>query len=102
MSADPLTPEQRTLRARLAAHTLHSKVDSRVHTQPAREAFLARFEREVDPDRLLSDVERKRRADAARKAYFTSLAFKSSKTRRRKSTPAATRPAAATTVSTGR
>lgn len=79
----PLTPEQRILRARIAAHTLHSKVDPTEHTAPARKAFLDRFERQVDPDGVLPEAERKRRAEHARKAYFTQLAFKSAKARRR-------------------
>ena len=72
-----LTPTQRTLRARLAAHALHAQVDSAAHTQPARDAFMARFEREVDPDGVLDLVERQRRAAQAKKAYFTKLAYKS-------------------------
>jgi hypothetical protein len=79
-----LTPEQRSLRARLAAHTLHAKVDSREHTASARRAFLDRFEREVDPDGVLPEAERKRRAEHARKAYFAALALKSSQARARK------------------
>ena len=78
-----LTPAERTLRARLAAHTLHARVDSREHTEPARKAFLGRFENEVDPDRTLSRKERLRRAEQAKKAYFTRLALKSVQARRR-------------------
>lgn len=59
-----LTPAERSLRGRLAAYTLHSQRDSRAHTEPAREAFLARFEKEVDPTGALSPEERARRADA--------------------------------------
>lgn len=78
-----MTPEQRVLRAKLAAHTLHAKVDSREHTAPARRAFMARFEDEVDPDRVLPEAERRRRAEHARKAYFTRLALKSTQARQR-------------------
>ena len=73
-----LTPEQRSLRARIAAHTLHSRIDSTAHTKPARDAALARFERQVDPDGKLPEAERQRRALAARTAYFTQLAYRSS------------------------
>lgn len=76
-----LTPAQRTLRARLAAHTLHAKTDSHKHTEPARRAFLARFEDQVDPDRELPPSERARRAEQAKKAYFTELAYRSSRAR---------------------
>ena len=79
-----LTPEQRSLRARLAAHTLHSRVDSKAHTEPARKAFLERFELQVDPDRQLPEAERRRRADSAKKAYFTALAYRSAKARARR------------------
>jgi len=76
---------ERVLQARLAAHVLHAKVaDPAGHTAPARKAFLDRFEREVDPDGTLSEVERKRRAEHARKAYFARLALASVKARRRK------------------
>lgn len=78
-----LTPAERIMRARLAAHTLHAKVDSSEHTKPARKAFLERFENEVDPDRTLPREERLRRAEQAKKAYFTRLALKSVQARRR-------------------
>lgn len=79
---DDMTPAERTARARLAAHTLHSRVDSRVHTEPARKAFLARFEAEVDPTGALTPAERARRAEYAKKAYFTRLALRSAQARR--------------------
>ncbi len=84
-----LTPTERSLRARLAAHSLHAKVDSTVHTAPARKAFLDRFEAEVDPDGVLPEPERKRRADHARKAYFTRLALASARARRKGAADAA-------------
>jgi len=77
-----LSPSERTLRARLAAHTLHASVDSRAHTEPARKAFLARFETEVDPEGRLTPEERSRRAKHARSAYFTRLALASVRARR--------------------
>lgn len=76
-----MTPEQRSLHARMAAHKLHAGRDSREITAPARAAFLARFEDQVDPDRKLRPEERARRAEHARKAYFTELALRSSKAR---------------------
>jgi hypothetical protein len=77
-----LTPSQRALRTRIAAYTLHATQDARVTTQPARDAFLARFEREVDPDGSLPVAERRRRAEAAKRAYFSRLALRSAKARR--------------------
>lgn len=79
----PLTPAQRTLRASIAAHVKHSQSDSRESTRAARETFLAHFEDEVDPDRLLPEAERLRRAMHARAAYFKRLAFASAKARKK-------------------
>ena len=80
-----MTPAERSLRARMAAHALHASVDSRNHTEPARRAFMARFEDQVDPERVLPPAERARRAEQAKKAYFTRLALKSSQARRDRS-----------------
>lgn len=80
-----LTPSERTLRARLAAHTLHSRVDGCAHTAPARASFMARFDEEVDPERKLPEGERLRRAESAKRAYFSGLALKSAKARRNRS-----------------
>lgn len=80
-----MTPSERVLRARLAAYALHAKYDARETTAAARAAFLDRFERDVDPDGVLSAPERQRRAQAARKAYFTRLALRSAQARRARS-----------------
>jgi len=77
-----MTPAERALRARIAAHAMHSQHDGRRVTQSARLAFLDRFEREVDPDELLPSQERARRADQARRSYFNALALKSAQARR--------------------
>jgi hypothetical protein len=76
------SPAERSLRARVAAHTMHARYDARVTTANGRAAFLARFEREVDPDGRLDPEERRRRAEHARRAYFTRLALASAKARR--------------------
>ena len=78
-----LTPHQRTLRARMAAYSMHAKHDGRAVTQKAREAFLTKFEELVDPTGSLSPRERERRARAARKAHFARMAFLSAKKRQR-------------------
>lgn len=44
---------------------------------------MSKFELEVDPDKVLPEAERQRRAEAAKKAYFTRLALKSVQARRR-------------------
>ena len=79
-----LSPAERSLRARMAAHTMHARHDARETTAAARSAFLARFEIEVDPDGILSPEERRRRVEHARRAYFTRLALASAKARRSK------------------
>ncbi|WP_370325325.1 hypothetical protein [Euzebya sp.] len=78
-----LTPQQRSIRARLAAHALHAKTDGRAHTRPARDGFMRRFEDQVDPDRQLPEEERQRRAQHALTAHMTMLALRSAKARRK-------------------
>lgn len=78
-----LTPEERVLRARLAAHSMHARNDSKKITAPARKAFLERFEHEVDPERRLHPEERGRRAEHALRAHMSRLALRSARTRRR-------------------
>ena len=56
--------------------------DPSARTAPARAAFLHRFERLVDPDGRLSEPERRRRAEAAKKAHFLALAQRSAESRR--------------------
>lgn len=85
MATQGLTPSERSQRARVAAFTLHSRTDGRAHTAPARRAFLARFEEQVDPARELPEPERLRRAEAARRAYFAGLALRSARARRKRS-----------------
>ena len=78
------SPEDRSLRARLAAHHLHAQVaDPSAHTAPARQAFLDRFERQVDPA-VTDPARRAEMAEHARKAYFLGLALKSAAARRKK------------------
>jgi hypothetical protein len=71
-----LSPTARSMRARVGAYALHATHDSREITAPARRAFLARFEREVDPDGKLDPAERGRRAEMAKRLHFARMAFK--------------------------
>jgi len=64
-------PAERTLRARRAAHVMHSR--GQTNTGPARAAFLKRFEDEVDPERSLPEAERQKRAGHALKAHMAQL-----------------------------
>jgi hypothetical protein len=77
-----MSATERVLRARVAAHIMHATHDARQTTANGRAAFLARFEREVDPEGVLDPQERARRAEHARRAYFTRLALASAKARR--------------------
>jgi hypothetical protein len=77
-----LTPSQRSMRARLAAHTRWSRTpDRRAATAKQRAAFLDRFERDVDPTGSLSAELRARLAANARSAHFTRMALASVKAR---------------------
>jgi hypothetical protein len=79
-----LTPAERSLRARIGAYRMHALHDPKETTRAAREAFWRRFVHEVDPHRTLSERERLRRADAARRAYFVQLAYRSARRRNRR------------------
>ncbi len=76
-----MTPAERSMRSRIGALTAHARGST--NTGPARAAFLSRFELQVDPDGVLEPAERARRAEFARKAYFTSLALRASMKRRK-------------------
>lgn len=77
-----LTPEQRSMRARIAAHARWSKEDPKPNAQRGQAGLLARFEREVDPEGVLPEKERRRRAKSARRAHMGRLALASSKKRK--------------------
>lgn len=82
---ESLTPAERTLRARVAVHTSWAKTTDRsARTKPGTAAFLARFEREVDPDGLMSPADRAKAVENAKSAYFAALALKASKARKAK------------------
>ena len=62
------------MRARIAAEISWSRTaDRSARTRPARQAFLKRFERQVDPDGKLLPEERARRAEYALRAYMLQL-----------------------------
>ena len=78
-----MSPSDRVLRAQLGGYARAAKYDGADMTAAARSRFLARFEHEVDPDGTLDPAERSRRAEAARRAWMTSLALKSAAARRK-------------------
>jgi len=78
-----LTPEQRTLRASIAAHTRWSAEDPAANAARGQAGLLAKFEREARAAHpTLPDAEVTRRAASARKAHMARLAFASSKARK--------------------
>jgi truncated hemoglobin YjbI len=82
----PLTPTERSLRAKIGAHALHAQRDGAELTKPAREAFLRSFEAAVDPAGVLAPDARRRRAEHARRAHMARLSLASSRARARRRT----------------
>jgi hypothetical protein len=76
-----LTPTQRSQRARIAALTRWSREDPAATAARGQAGLMARFVDQVDPDRVLPEAERQRRAEAARRAHMAQLAFRSAKAR---------------------
>jgi hypothetical protein len=78
----PLTPAQRSLRARAAAYALHAQGGTT--TAAATAARLAADERAVDPEGTLPPEERARRARLYRRSRMAALALRSSILRSRR------------------
>lgn len=79
------TPEQRRLSAEIAVHTSWANTKDRTaRTAPGTQAFMERFERQVDPDGEMDLATRAKAAQNARTAYFKALALKSANVRRRR------------------
>jgi hypothetical protein len=78
-----LSPEERSLRARIGAHALHASHDPRELTANARAGFLNRFAVQVDEATPgLPESERLRRAEHLLRAHMAKLALKSAQARR--------------------
>ena len=78
-----VTPEQRTLRASIAAHTRWAGESGQEQAARGQAGLLAKFEREIraaDPG--LPDAEVARRAEHARQAHMARLSLASSKARK--------------------
>ena len=70
---------------RIAAEISWARTNDRAaRTRPARETFLKRFEKEVDPDGALPPEERRQRAEHAKRAYMLQLAKRSAIVRKAK------------------
>jgi hypothetical protein len=73
----------KNINARIAAEASWARTrDRTARTRPAREAFLNRFEKEVDPDGTLPAEERRQRAEHAKRAYMLQLAKRSAAARK--------------------
>lgn len=76
-------PEVRSMSARIAANSRWAReFFLREATAAARRGFYRRFEREVDPDGVLTPEERAKRVGNAVSAYFTRMALRSAESRR--------------------
>ena len=77
-----LTPEQRSLRASIAANTRWANENGKTQGVRGQKGLRAKFEREIRakfPDLGAAEIER--RADHALKAHMQRMALKSSKAR---------------------
>jgi hypothetical protein len=79
-----LTHAERVLRARKAAHARWAKHSAAEHAEKMRDGLWQKFLDEVDPDRVLPEDERERRAGQARKAFYADLAYRSARARSQK------------------
>ncbi len=79
-----MTKSQRQQRARIGGFALAASRDPKQYTKAARRGFIRRFLDEVDPDRVLPEAERERRARAALCAHMGRLALRSARKRSNK------------------
>jgi hypothetical protein len=87
MPKTSLSAGQRSDRARIAANTRWSRLSTSQRlnaTAPGRRAMFAYFENLVDPDGVLSEAERTKLAENARKAQLASARLKGSRKHKRK------------------
>jgi hypothetical protein len=80
-----VTETERSLRARSAVlHSWARTADFSLRTKPGRDAAWRKLCDEVDPDHVLSEAERAKRADYLRRARMTNLSRLAAKARRAK------------------
>jgi hypothetical protein len=85
MGLDYLTPEERTLLAKLGAETSWANTkDRRKRTQPARDKNFQRFRDQVDPDHVLTDEVREQLAVHAQRAHMLRLSLKAATAARKR------------------
>jgi hypothetical protein len=82
MSTEPLTPAQRSQRARIAANKRWAMEPDRLAaTAPGRRAAFEKLIDEVDPERKFPEAERLKRARNAQQAQLERIRFAASKRR---------------------
>lgn len=88
MAAQNLTPEQRSLRARIAVNTSWARTTDRAartangtNASPAR---LSYWEKRVDPDGVMDEQTRAKAAENARTAHYQRMAYRAAQARRAK------------------
>lgn len=75
-----LTPGERTLRARLAAHARWSQEDPTDNAKRAQAGLLGKFRREIVAEQgEVAEPELTRRAEARRREHMVRIAFKRSR-----------------------
>ena len=79
-----LTPEQRSLRARIGGFALAAKHDPKETTKLARAGFWRWLEQEYGIPEGLPPAEHQRRLEAAKRAHFSKLAMRSAQVRSRR------------------
>jgi hypothetical protein len=79
-----MDPEFARFIGRIGGYAKAARYPATESTKAARAAFLARFEREVDPEGILDPEDRAARAAAARKVFMLRMALKSREARRRR------------------
>ncbi len=75
-------PKPKSLPHQIAANTRWAREDPAENAARARRGLEAKFLREVDPNNELLEVERERRAECAKKAFYQRMALASAKARR--------------------
>lgn len=70
-----MTAAERRLRGRAGAFAMLARNDPRETSKAGRDAVWQGFQDQVDPDRVLPEAERDRRAEAARKSRMSSIAL---------------------------
>ena len=86
----PRNPAERQSIARMGGRALVAK--GLTNTVVARQAFRDKFLDQVDPERVLPEKERTKRAEAARLLYYEGLRYKRLKAQRQKREATKTSP----------